>query len=69
MAYNYISRNEILSNNYRRVEACYRRGDSNHQIATAFGLSIIDVLDITQKIFALDQKKLEWSKRNMPEET
>lgn len=63
MAYTYISRNERLASNYRRVEALYRTGSTFSQISMAYGLSIIDVLDISQKIFALDQRKLENSKK------
>lgn len=68
MAYVYTSRTERLSNNYRRVEALYRNGSTFEQIAISFDLSIIDVLDITQKIFALDQKKVE-GRWKMPRET
>lgn len=57
MGYAYISRNERLSNNYRRVEALYRSGSSFDEISVAYGLAKDDVLDITQKIFALDEKK------------
>ena len=64
MAYTYISRTERLNSNYRRVEALYRTGSTFGQISMAYGLSIMDVLDISQKIFALDQKKLESAKKN-----
>lgn len=54
----YVSRKEMLDNNYRRVEAMYRKGIPFKDIGNALGLTTIDVLDITQKIFALDMKKL-----------
>lgn len=68
MAYVYTTREERLASNYRRVEALYRSGSTFEQMATSFGLSIMDVLDISQKIFALDQKKLE-GRWKMPRET
>lgn len=53
----YESREDRLANNYRKVEAMYRRGFNVNDIARAIGLSLMDTYDITQKIFALDIKK------------
>ena len=53
----FITREDILANNYRRVEAMYRKGFGSQEIARSTNLSIFDVLDIMQKVFALDVKK------------
>lgn len=53
----YVSRKESLENNYRKVEAMYRRGATFEEIAKGLGLPMMDVLDIVQKIFHLDVKK------------
>ena len=42
---------------YRCVEAMYRRGCTVDDIVNSIGISKMDVLDIVQKIFALDMKK------------
>lgn len=42
---------------YRCVEAMYRRGCTVDDIVNSTGISKMDVLDIVQKIFALDMKK------------
>lgn len=52
----YITREEKLKNNYRKVEAMYRKNKPTDDIARSVGLSRIDTLDIIQKIFALDMK-------------
>lgn len=52
----YISREERLKNNYRKVEAMYRKNKPIDDIARSADLSRIDALDIIQKIFALDMK-------------
>lgn len=42
---------------YRKVEAMWRRGCSVDEIVRSVKLSKMDVLDATQKIFALDMKR------------
>lgn len=42
---------------YRKVEAMWRRGCSIDEIVRSVKLSKMDVLDVTQKIFALDMKR------------
>lgn len=42
---------------YRCVEAMYRRGCTVDDIVNSTGINKMDVLDIVQKIFALDMKK------------
>lgn len=51
------TRQELLDDNYRRVEAMYRRGLSIDEICRSSYLTRMDVLDIVQKIFATDQRK------------
>lgn len=51
------TRQELLDDNYRRVEAMYRRGLSVDEICRSSYLTRMDVLDIVQKIFAMDQRK------------
>lgn len=51
------SREDRLANNYRRVEAMYRKGLNFGDIALSTGLDMIDVYDIAQKIFALDMRR------------
>ena len=53
----FVSRKERLDANYRKVEAMYRKGKSIDEIESESGLSKMDVLDITQKIFALDMRR------------
>ena len=43
--------------NYRCVEAMYRRDCTVEEIINSTGISKMEVLDIIQKIFALDMKK------------
>ena len=50
-------RNNNNDGDYRCVEAMYRRGCTVDDIVNSTGISKMDVLDITQKIFALDMKK------------
>lgn len=50
-------REDILADNYRKVEAMYRRGLGVNEIMRAISLSRMDALDIIQKIFAMDQRK------------
>ena len=42
---------------YRKVEAMWRRGCSVDEIVRSVKLSKMDVLDVTQKIFALGMKR------------
>lgn len=53
----YESRQDRLDNNYRKVEAMYRKGLSIDDMARQTGLDAMDIYDITQKIFAIDMKK------------
>lgn len=53
----YESRQDRLDNNYRKVEAMYRKGLSIDDMARQTGLDVMDIYDITQKIFAIDMKK------------
>lgn len=53
----YISRKQIVEDSYRRVEAMYRKGCDTQYIMSALDLTKTEVLDIAQKIFAMDQKK------------
>ena len=50
-------RNNNNDGDYRCVEAMYRRGCTVDDIVNSTGISKMDVLDIVQKIFALDMKK------------
>ena len=52
-----MTRQELLENSYRKIEAMFRRGTSIDDICRSTGLSKIDVLDVTQKIFALDMMR------------
>ena len=53
----YVSRQDRLDNNYRKVEAMYRKGQSLDEIIRGSYLDRMDVLDIVQKIFAMDMRK------------
>lgn len=53
----YVSRQEVISNNYRKVEAMYRRGSSVDEIVRATELIGLEVIDVVQKIFAMDMRK------------
>ena len=48
-----VNRNKIR-NYYREVEAMYRRGRSCYDISLSTGLSRLKVMDICQKIYAMD---------------
>lgn len=50
-------RNNNNDGDYRCVEAMYRRRCTVDNIVNSTGISKMDVLDIVQKIFALDMKK------------
>lgn len=50
-------RNNNNDGDYRCVEDMYRRGCTVDDIVNSTGISKMQVLDITQKIFALDMKK------------
>lgn len=54
----YNTKEDIQAKYYRKVEAMYRKGHSTKEIMNAFGLSETEVLDIIQKIFALDMKRI-----------
>ena len=53
-----MTRQELLENSYRKIEAMFRRGTGIDDICRATGLSRMDVIDITQKIFALDMARV-----------
>lgn len=53
------SREDRLANNYRKVEAMYRKGRSFNEIANSLDLDVMDVYDIVQKIFAMDMRRAE----------
>lgn len=48
---------EYQNMKYRQVEAMYRKGLSIKKIMRCSGLTKLSVLDLTQKIFALDMRK------------
>lgn len=50
----FVTREERMANSYRKVEAMYRKGRSVKDIARSIELPIMDVMDIIQKIFAMD---------------
>ena len=54
----HISRQEKLDMNYRKVEAMYRKDLSITDMKRQLGLDSMDVLDIAQKIFAMDQRRM-----------
>ena len=51
------TRQERLDASYRMVEAIYRKGGDTNTICRQTGLCKMDVLDITQKIYALDERR------------
>lgn len=53
----HISRQEKLDMNYRKVEAMYRKDLSITDMKRQLGLDSMDILDIAQKIFAMDQRR------------
>lgn len=55
----YVNRKEIVENNYRRVEAMWRKGNSINFIVNSTDLTKLEVLDTVQKIFYLDMRKME----------
>ena len=56
MAY-FNTREDNLERSYRKVEAMYRKDMGFEEIVRATGLTMMDVLDICQKIFAIDMSK------------
>lgn len=56
MAY-FNTREDNLDKSYRKVEAMYRKDMSFDEIVRATKLPMMDVLDIAQKIFAIDMSK------------
>ena len=53
----YNTREDNLDRNYRKVEAMYRKDMSFDEIVRSTKLPKMDVLDIAQKIFAIDMSK------------
>lgn len=53
----YVSRAEVISNNYRKVEAMYRKGNTISDIVRGTELIDLEVFDIIQKIFAMDMRR------------
>lgn len=53
----FITREDRMKQNYRKVEAMYRRDCSAEEIARSVKLPMMDVLDIMQKIFAIDMSR------------
>lgn len=51
------SREDRLKNNYRKVEAMYRKGCDTATIIRQTELDKFDVFDIIQKIFAMDERR------------
>ena len=54
-----MKREERIKRNYRKVEAIFRRGVDVDSIARDLQIDRIDVLDIIQKIVALDIQRSE----------
>lgn len=52
-----MNRQKKTDGDYRCVEAMYRRGCTVEEIVNSTRISKMNVLDIMQKIFALDMKK------------
>ena len=48
------SKENKIEGQYRRIEAMYRQGYSTDEIVRATELNRMDVLEVTQRIFALD---------------
>lgn len=57
MTMTFVTRQERLDMNYRKAEAMYRKGRSIDEIERSIGLPRMDVLDIVQKIFAMDVRR------------
>lgn len=53
------TREERLSENYRKVEAMEHRGLTSDEIAHNLGITKMDVLDISQAIFARKMRQEE----------
>mgnify|MGYP006967124204 CR=1 FL=1 len=53
----YVNRKGIVENNYRRVEAMWRKGNSINFIVNSTDLTKLEVLDTVQKIFYLDERR------------
>lgn len=52
----YLSREERMSNAYKKIEAMYWKGNKTYEdMARETGLPMEDVLDIVQKIFYFEQ--------------
>lgn len=53
----HMTRETLLETSYRKVEAMFRKGMNVTDVSKATGLTKIDVLDLTQKIFAIDMMR------------
>lgn len=51
------TRQDRLDNSYRKVEAMYRKNLTIDEIGRQIGLERMDVLDIVQKIYAMDVRR------------
>lgn len=51
------TRQDRLDNAYRKVEAMYRKNLTIDEMGRQIGLERMDVLDIVQKIFAMDMRR------------
>lgn len=57
---NYYDKKDAYDRDYRKVEAMYRKGYSNNYIIRSLPyLPDFEVLNMIQKVFALDQIKAE----------
>lgn len=52
------TRQDRLDNSYRKVEAMYRKNLTIDEIGRQIGLERMDVLDIVQKIYAMDVRRM-----------
>lgn len=51
------TKKDIWDYNYRKVEAMYRKGFNIDNMVIQLGISKMDVLDMVQKVFAMDMRK------------
>lgn len=54
----YKTYQEKASEQYRAIEAMYRKGYSTSEIARSTKLPLVNILDVTQKIFAMDMMRM-----------
>lgn len=52
------TRQDRLDNAYRKVEAMYRKNLTIDEMSRQTSLERIDILDIVQKIFAMDVRRM-----------